>query len=154
MCLCCKSEISYTTFLTRITISTIVIRTMGTTPIIRVINVCWNFWQLGPSMKVKTFKQMHARELWGPFLVDRSIKLYFIWEVLVTTKKVAPRHEGGLLCLRGIIKRSKIRGNCHLRVLTVESQVKTSKKRQINFIMFYFNFFCIPFWQTFERSTL
>ena len=68
--------------------------------------------------------------------------------------KVAPRHARRLLCLRGIIKRNKIQGNCHLRALTGESRVKTCKRREINFIMFYFNFFCIPFWQTFERSTL
>ena len=68
--------------------------------------------------------------------------------------KVAPRHERGLLCLRGIIIRNKIQGNCHLRALTGESRVRTCKRREINFIMFYFNFFCIPFWQTFERSTL
>ena len=61
------------------------------------------------------------------------------------TMKVALRHVGGLLCLQGIIKRSKILGDCPLLVPTRESRVKSYKRGDQLYIMFYLNFFCIPF---------
>ena len=88
-------------------------------------------------------------------LLSRSRLNLFHLGGLVTTMKVARRHGGGLLCLQGIIKRSKIQGDCPLRVPTRESRVKSYKRGDQLYIMFYLNFFCIPFWQTFERrSTL
>ena len=54
-------------------------------------------------------------------------------------KESSLQTQGKLTCLQGFIKRNNIQGDCHLIVLTLESQVK-NYKTEINFVMFYFNF--------------